>query len=199
MSVNGKISNDTILSNAKSGDNTQAEVLIVQNRSLVEAIASKYTNSSLEYDDIVQEGMIGLLAAIKTFDKNNGTSFKTYAATCINNSIQTALKKFTRQKDIPQSQVIEYAEEEIPEQHGSISAEDYYIAGESVSMLAKILKENLSDYENEVLRLHIVGCNYNEIANRLSKTPKSVDNALQRIKKKLAAVNFKTDKYNYEV
>ncbi len=196
MSVNGKISNDTILSNAKSGDNKQAEVLIVQNRSLVEAIASKYTNSSLEYDDIVQEGMIGLLAAIKTFDKNNGTSFKTYAATCINNSIQTALKKFTRQKDIPQSQVIEYAEEEIPEQHGSISAEDYYIAGESVSMLAKILKENLSDYENEVLRLHIVGCNYNEIANRLSKTPKSVDNALQRIKKKLAAVNFKTDKYN---
>lgn len=199
MSVNGKISNDTILSNAKSGDNKQAEVLIVQNRSLVEAIASKYTNSSLEYDDIVQEGMIGLLAAIKTFDKNNGTSFKTYATTCINNSIQTALKKFTRQKDIPQSQVIEYAEEEIPEQHGSISAEDYYIAGESVSMLAKILKENLSDYENEVLRLHIVGCNYNEIANRLSKTPKSVDNALQRIKKKLAAVNFKTDKYNYEV
>lgn len=199
MSVNGKISNDTILSNAKSGDNKQAEVLIVQNRSLVEAIASKYTNSSLEYDDIVQEGMIGLLAAIKTFDKNNGTSFKTYAATCINNSIQTALKKFTRQKDIPQSQVIEYAEDEIPEQHGSISAEDYYIAGESVSMLAKILKENLSDYENEVLRLHIVGCNYNEIANRLSKTPKSVDNALQRIKKKLAAVNFKTDKYNYEV
>ena len=199
MSVNGKISNDTILSNAKSGDNKQAEVLIVQNRSLVEAIASKYTNSSLEYDDIVQEGMIGLLAAIKTFDKNNGTSFKTYAATCINNSIQTALKKFTRQKDIPQSQVIEYAEEEIPEQHGSISAEDYYIAGESVSMLAKILKENLSDYENEVLRLHIVGCNYNEIANRLSKTPKSVDNALQRIKKKLATVNFKTDKYNYEV
>lgn len=196
MSVNGKISNDTILSNAKSGDNKQAEVLIVQNRSLVEMIASKYTNSSLEYDDIVQEGMIGLLAAIKTFDKNNGTSFKTYAATCINNSIQTALKKFTRQKDIPQSQVIEYAEEEIPEQHGSISAEDYYIAGESVSMLAKILKENLSDYENEVLRLHIVGCNYNEIANRLSKTPKSVDNALQRIKKKLAAVNFKTDKYN---
>ncbi len=196
MSVNGKISNDTILSNAKSGDNKQAEVLIKEYRTVVESIAGKYINSPLEYDDIVQEGMIGLLAAIKTYDENKGASFKTYAATCINNSVQTALKKFTRQKDIPQSQVVEYAEEEIPEQHGSISAEDYYIAGESVSMLAKILKENLSDYENEVLRLHIVGCNYNEIANRLSKTPKSVDNALQRIKKKLAAVNFKTDKYN---
>ncbi len=196
MSVNGKISNDTILSNAKSGDNKQLESLIKQYRSIVEAIARKYTNSPLEYDDIVQEGMIGLLAAIKTFDEDKGAMFKTYAVTCINNSIQTALKKFTRQKDIPQSIVVEYAEEEIPEQNGSISAEDYYIAGESVSMLAKILKDNLSEYENEVLRLHIVGCNYNEIANRLSKTPKSVDNALQRIKKKLATVNFKTDKYN---
>ena len=92
--------------------------------------------------------------------------------------------------------MIEYAEEEIPEENGSISAEDYYITGESVSMLANILKENLSEYENEVLRLHIVGCNYNEIAKRLSKTPKSVDNALQRIKKKLSTVNLKTDKYN---
>ncbi len=196
MSHSGKNTNDTILSNAKSGDNKQAEALINQYRSTVEAIAGKYTSSPLEYDDIIQEGMIGLLAAIKSFDEKKGASFKTYAATCINNSIQTALRKFKRQKDIPQSAVVEYAEEEIPEANGSISAEDYYIAGESVSMLAKILKENLSEYENEVLRLHIVGCNYNEIANRLSKTPKSVDNALQRIKKKLAAVNFKTDKYN---
>ena len=107
-----------------------------------------------------------------------------------------ALRKFNRKKDIPIGSVIEYAEEEIPEENGVISAEDYYIAGESVSMLANTLKENLSEYENEVLRLHIVGCNYSEIAKRLSKTPKSVDNALQRIKKKLSTVNLKTDKYN---
>jgi len=140
--------------------------------------------------------MIGLLAAIKTFNNSKGAQFKTYAQTCINNSIQTALRKFNRKKDIPIGSVIEYAEEEIPEENGVISAEDYYIAGESVSMLANTLKENLSEYENEVLRLHIVGCNYSEIAKRLSKTPKSVDNALQRIKKKLSTVNLKTDKYN---
>ena len=149
-----------------------------------------------ENDDLIQEGMIGLLAAIKTFNNSKGAQFKTYAQTCINNSIQTALRKFNRKKDIPIGSVIEYAEEEIPEENGVISAEDYYIAGESVSMLANTLKENLSEYENEVLRLHIVGCNYSEIAKRLSKTPKSVDNALQRIKKKLSTVNLKTDKYN---
>lgn len=188
--------NDTLLSNVQSGDSKNTEALISEYRSVVEAIASKYTNSPLEYEDIIQEGMIGLLASIKTFDESKDAKFKTYAQTCINNSIQTALRKFNRQKDIPQGAVIEYAEEEIPEENGSISAEDYYIAGESVSMLANILKENLSEYENEVLRLHIVGCNYNEIAKRLNKTPKSVDNALQRIKKKLSTVNLKTEKYN---
>lgn len=197
MSEPGKnIINDTILSSAQSGDNKQTEALIRQYRNVVEAIAGKYINSPLEYDDIIQEGMIGLLAAIKTFSNSKGAQFKTYAQTCINNSIQTALRKFNRQKDIPIGSVIEYAEEEIPEENGVISAEDYYIAGESVSMLANTLKENLSEYENEVLRLHIVGCNYSEIAKRLSKTPKSVDNALQRIKKKLSTVNLKTDKYN---
>lgn len=197
MSEPGKnIINDTILSSAQSGDNKQTEALIKQYRNIVEAIAAKYINSPLEYDDIIQEGMIGLLAAIKTFNNSNGAQFKTYAQTCINNSIQTALRKFNRKKDIPIGSVIEYAEEEIPEENGVISAEDYYIAGESVSMLANTLKENLSEYENEVLRLHIVGCNYSEIAKRLSKTPKSVDNALQRIKKKLSTVNLKTDKYN---
>lgn len=197
MSEPGKNNiNDTILSSAQSGDSKQTEALIKQYRSVVEAIAGKYTNSPLEYEDIIQEGIIGLLAAIKTFNDSKGAQFKTYVQTCINNSIQTALRKFNRQKDIPIGAVIEYAEEEIPEENGVISAEDYYIAGESVSMLANTLKENLSEYENEVLRLHIVGCNYSEIAKRLSKTPKSVDNALQRIKKKLSAVNFKTDKYN---
>ena len=189
MSEPGKnIINDTILSSAQSGDNKQTEALIRQYRNVVEAIAAKYINSPLEYDDIIQEGLIGLLVAIKTFNNSKGAQFKTYAQTCINNSIQTALRKFNRKKDIPIGSVIEYAEEEIPEENGVISAEDYYIAGESVSMLANTLKENLSE--------HIVGCNYSEIAKRLSKTPKSVDNALQRIKKKLSTVNLKTDKYN---
>ena len=76
MSEPGKnIINDTILSSAQSGDNKQTEALIRQYRNVVEAIAVKYINSPLEYDDIIQEGMIGLLAAIKTFNNSKGAQF----------------------------------------------------------------------------------------------------------------------------
>lgn len=73
--------NDTLLSNVQSGDSKNTEALISEYRSVVEAIASKYTNSPLEYEDIIQEGMIGLLASIKTFDESKGAKFKTYAQT----------------------------------------------------------------------------------------------------------------------
>ena len=81
-------------------------------------------------------------------------------------------------------------EEEIPVENGFDSAEDIVIARESVSMLTSVLQQNLSDFENEVLRLHIVGCSYNEIAKRLAKTPKAIDNALQRVRKKLSNVKL---------
>ncbi|MGN1329640.1 MAG: sigma-70 family RNA polymerase sigma factor [Eubacterium sp.] len=181
---------DEILSNAQSGNKIQTETLIMQYTSLVESIASRYTSSPMEYDDLIQEGMIGLLAAIKSYDWSKGAAFKTYASVCIDNSIQTSLRKFSRQKDIPQQNIVEYQEEEIFGQSVSLSAEEIFIAKESVSLLTNVLRENLSDFENEVLRLHIVGCSYNEIAKRLSKTPKAVDNAIQRIRKKLTRISF---------
>lgn len=181
---------DEILSSAQSGDNTQMDIAIKKYRQFVEVIALKYNDSPLEAEDIIQEGMIGLLAAIKSYDSSKGAAFTTYARICIENSIQTALRKFTRQKDIPSQNVIEYSEEEIPAQSGSDSAEDIVIAQESVSLLTKVLRENLSEFENEVLRLHIIGCSYNEIAKRLCKTPKAIDNALQRVRKKLIGISL---------
>lgn len=181
---------DEILSNAQSGNKFQTEALIMQYTPLVESIASKYTSSPMETEDLVQEGMIGLLAAIKSYDKSKGAAFKTYASVCIDNSIQTSLRKFSRQKDIPQQNIVEYQEEEISQQGVSLSAEEIFIAKESVSLLTNVLRKNLSDLENEVLRLHIVGCSYNEIAKRLCKTPKAVDNAIQRIRKKLTRISF---------
>lgn len=190
--------NDEILSNAQSGDNVQLETVIKNYRQAVEVIASRYNNSPMEREDLIQEGMIGLLAAVKSFDSSRGASFKTYANTCIDNSIQTALRKFRRQKDIPVQNVVEYSEEEIPVSSSYSSAEDTFIAQESVSLLTKVLRENLSDFENEVLRLHIVGCSYNEIADRLCKTPKAIDNALQRVRKKLSDISLSTTKSIFE-
>ncbi|MGN1124028.1 MAG: sigma-70 family RNA polymerase sigma factor [Eubacterium sp.] len=190
MSNSDKAKNDEILSYVQSGNKVHTEALIRQYKPLVEKIASKYINSPMERDDLIQEGMIGLLAAIKSFSNEKGAAFKTYAGVCIDNSIQTALRKLNRLKDIPQSNLVEYQEEQLPEYSKAVSAEDAFIAQESVSLLTKALRENLSDFENEVLRLHIVGCSYNEIAKRLSKTPKAVDNAIQRIRKKLSSLQF---------
>lgn len=189
MSEINKKSYDEILSNAQSGSNIHTELVIEKYRHTVEVIASKYKDSPIEREDLIQEGMIGLLAAIKSYRNDKGASFSTYAKICIDNSIQSALRKYNRQKDIPLQKVVEYQEEELPAESGYDSAEDIVIAQESVSLLTKVLRENLSDFENEVLRLHIVGCSYNEIAKRLCKTPKAIDNALQRVRRKLTGIS----------
>ncbi len=182
---------DEILSYAQSGSNIHTEKLIEKYRQTVEVTASKYKDSQMEREDLIQEGMIGLLAAVKSYRRDKGASFQTYARICIDNSIQTALRKFSRQKDIPPQNFIELQEENLPAESVIASAEDIVIAQESVSMLTEVLRENLSDFENEVLRLHIVGCSYNEIAERLSKTPKAIDNALQRVRRKLTGISFR--------
>lgn len=186
-----KYSDDQILSYAQSGDISMLNLAVQKYRQIVEVTANRFADSPMEREDIVQEGMIGLLAAVKSYDSTKGASFRTYARICIENAIHSALRKYYRLKDIPVQNVIEYQEEEIPLDSGFDSAEDTYIAQESVSLLTKVLQQNLSDFENEVLRLHIVGCSYDEIAKRLSKTPKAIDNALQRARRKIESITLK--------
>lgn len=178
-----------LLEEIQCGSPSAIDEMIIKYRPIVESIAMKYINSPLEKDDLVQEGMIGLLAAIKSYSNDKGTKFTTYASRCINNSVQTALKKFSRLKDIPQSNIVTLEEDFFDNQVG-LSAEDEFLAKESVNMLTDTLYEELSKFENEVLRLHIVGCSYNEIADKLGKNPKAIDNAMQRIRKKLNGVAF---------
>ena len=92
-------------------------------------------------------------------------------------------------KDIPQACLVAL-EDDIFENQFSLSAEDEFLAKESVNTLSDILYEELSRFENEVLRLYIVGCSYNEIAEKLGKNTKAIDNAIQRIRKKLSGVAF---------
>lgn len=184
------ISNQMI-SDAQSDDEKELDYIIKSYIKSVEAIAKSYINSPVETEDLIQEGMIGLLAAVKSYNSTKGASFKTYATRCIENSIQNAIGKNTRKKDIPNNNLVEYLEDELTVQNSVRSAEDDFIAQENVLRLTEILDERLSQFENEVLRLHIVGCNYNEIAKRLDKTPKAIDNALQRVRNKLS--KFFTD------
>ena len=178
-----------LLTEIKNGQPGAIETLIERYRPTVEAIAMKYINSPFEKDDLMQEGMIGLLAAIHSYQPEKGAKFVTYASICINNSVQTAIRKFSRMKDIPPSSIVALEEDFLDNRLG-LSAEDEYLAKESVSTLTEVLYEGLSSFENEVLRLYIVGCSYQEIAEKLGKNPKAIDNAIQRIRKKLGGVTF---------
>lgn len=164
--------------------------IVHEQKGLVETIAKKYINSPLELDDLIQEGMIGLLAAINSYNPQKGASFSTYATKCINTSILGALRKLSRLKDIPQTNIVPLENEDSFDIKYMLSAEDEYLAKESVNNLSTILYEELSSFENEVLRLSISGCSYNEIAKRLDKNPKAIDNAIQRIRKKLKSIEF---------
>ncbi|MDE6751551.1 MAG: sigma-70 family RNA polymerase sigma factor [Eubacterium sp.] len=189
MKALNELNEAEILSLCKEGDNESLTFIITRYRTAVEALASKYSDSPIERDDLIQEGMIGLLAAIKSFDCSKGTAFSTYCYTCINNSLQTALRKVSRRKDIPQG-ILVSLEEVTVNNNTALSAEDSFLAKESVSLLTKQLQNELSEFENIVLRLHMIGCSYTEIADKLGKKPKAIDNALQRIRKKLKVVSF---------
>ena len=184
----GKTDNE-LLDDIKQGVDGAIDELIDRYRPTAEIIALKYKNPHLETDDLIQEGLIGLLAAINSFKSDKGTKFSTYASICINNSVRTALSKFSRLKDIPPSSIMPL-EEDFFDDYPTVSAEDEYLATESVSILTDFLYEGLSRFENEVLRLYIQGYTYTEIAEKLGKNPKAIDNAIQRIRKKLEGVTF---------
>ena len=189
MSADKNKSDEQLLEEIRVGSSTAMEELISRYRPAVEAIAMKYINSPLEKEDLIQEGLIGLLAAINSYSSDKGAKFSTYASRCINNSVQTALRKFSRLKDIPPSSIMPL-EEDFFDSYPALSAEDEYLAKESVSALTDFLYEGLSRFENEVLRLYIQGHSYSEIAEKLSKNQKAIDNAIQRIRKKLEGVTF---------
>ncbi len=182
-----------IVSYVSENNEVANEVIFEKYRPLIYDRATKLysycKNCGADINDLVQEGMIGLLAAVKSYNPEKGAKFATYASICINNSVQTALKKFSRLKAIPQENLVAL-EEDVLDSTFVISAEDEYLAKESVSTLTEILYEGLSKFENEVLRLHIMGCSYSEIAEKLGKNPKAIDNAIQRIRKKLNGVAF---------
>ncbi len=168
---------------AQSGDEKSLEELFREASPLVEIIASKYINSPLEKEDLMQEGMIGLFRAIESYDESKGARFKTYAERCIDNAMKDAIKGATRRKDVPAESVVEYKEEAFTDSEDS--AEEIYLHKERIERLFSAMEQKLSDLEKQVLSQYILGFGYSEIAKTLNKDEKSVDNALQRIKRKL--------------
>lgn len=154
-------------------------------------------------DDLIQEGMIGLFKAICDYDPEKEASFKSFATLCITRQISTAFRAVTRQKHIPLNHSISLSipinkssdeEDEgitlmdIIKNSVSPTPEDEVISKENVEDINEYIDKVLSKLEIQVLHIYMEGKNYREIAEQLGKSPKSIDNALQRIKKKLEGI-----------
>jgi len=156
-----------------------------------------------ENDDLIQEGMIGLFKAVRDYDINQENSFYSFADLCISRQMYTAIKLSQRQKHMPLNSYVSLYEQkedaneekqqpliELLQAEKGNNPEELFLDKEYFLMLEQELKERLSDLENRVLHLHLMGEDYHSIAKLLDKSPKSIDNALQRIKKKMQDIRM---------
>lgn len=194
------LTDEELLRLYKQGDDLALDFLLDKYKSLASKIARSYFLVGAQSEDILQEAMIGLYSACRTFSEKSSSSFKTFATLCINRNVQTAIKKANRLKNkylnesytlTSQGTVLldEVSGEDddvylyIPS--STIQPEDALLATEQKREMERIIEENLSKKEKSVLALYLKGLSYSEIANRLGETTKSVDNAISRTKKKL--------------
>ena len=182
---------------AQQGDADASEYLLNKYKNFVRSKARSYFLVGADHEDIVQEGMIGLFKAFRDFRPDKLASFHAFAEICVTRQIITAIKTATRQKHIPlNSYVSIYASAgDNPEENG-LSIVDTIEAGkesnpelmilgeEYTNAFEEELKEKLSKLERKVLYLHLQGMEYLKISEFMDKSPKTIDNALQRIKAK---------------
>ncbi|WP_034300600.1 MULTISPECIES: RNA polymerase sporulation sigma factor SigH [Bacillaceae] len=199
MKVNedyGQFDDDVLVDYVHKGDSEALDYLIQKYRNFVRAKARTYFLIGADKEDIVQEGMIGLYKAIRDFKGDKLSTFKAFAELCITRQIITAIKTATRQKHIPLNSYVSldkpiYDEESDRTLMDVISGakvldpEELFINQEEFDDIELKMAELLSDLERKVLALYLDGQSYQEISEELNRHVKSIDNALQRVKRKL--------------
>jgi RNA polymerase sporulation-specific sigma factor len=182
----------------RSNDLMAIEVLVKRYKPFVRKKIKTNYFIGADKEDLLQEGMIGLFKAICDYDASKDASFKSFSSICITRQLSTAFKSATRQKHMPLNTSISLnipineGEEETITLMDTLKAgdesnpEDFMIHKEELSRLKKHIKESLSPLEWKVITLHTQGKDYHEIAKEMNKPIKSIDNALQRIKRKIA-------------
>lgn len=187
---------ETIVATARDGDDSAQEFLINKYKNFVRAKARSYFLIGADREDIIQEGMIGLYKAIRDFRTDKLSSFRAFAELCITRQIITAIKTATRQKHIPLNSYVSlnkpiYDEESDRTLLDVLSGtkvtdpEELVISREEFVDIEHKMGEFLSDLEWKVLMSYLDGRSYQEIAKDLRRHVKSIDNALQRVKRKL--------------
>jgi RNA polymerase sporulation-specific sigma factor len=191
-----EMTDEEIVQLCHNGDSLSEEYLLNKYKNFVRSKARSYFLIGADHEDIVQEGMIGLYKAIRDFKQEKLSSFRAFAELCITRQIITAIKTATRQKHIPLNSYVSlnkplYDEEsdrtllDILMEGTTSNPEDMIINQENLGNIRQKINEVLSGLEQEVLAAYLDGKSYQEIAEALGRHVKSIDNALQRVKRKL--------------
>ena len=187
---------EEIVIEAKNNNSLAQEFIISKYENFVKAKAKSYFLIGADKEDIYQEGMIGLYKAIRDFNPDKLTSFRAFAEICVTRQIITAIKTATRQKHIPLNTYVslnkpifeEESERTLLDVLASLKItdpEELVISEEQMEYIQSEIKNVLSDLEQEVLKSYLDGKSYQEIACEIDRHAKSIDNALQRVKRKL--------------
>lgn len=176
-------SDETLCSLASQGCRDAEEELVKRYFRQVRVCARPYFLAGGDSEDLIQEAMFGLLKAIREFEPNRDARFKTFAEVCIRNRIRSAVTSAARSKHAPLNDSVPF---ENPMLGSEISPEELYISREEETERLARLGQQLSPLEREVLTRFLLGLSYQEISEQVGRPVKSVDNAVQRIRRKVA-------------
>jgi RNA polymerase sporulation-specific sigma factor len=186
-----------LVQQVRAGSERSLEALLARYRNFARSKARSYFLAGSDKEDVVQEGMIGLYKAIRDFDLKQETPFRAFAELCISRQILTAIKTANRQKHQPLNSSVSLDAPVYGEDTGERTVGDniaapltadpieLVISAEEIEALRDSMRDNLTQLESDVLRLYMDGKSYEDIAGALGNHVKSIDNALQRIKRKL--------------
>ncbi|MCL2820176.1 MAG: sigma-70 family RNA polymerase sigma factor [Oscillospiraceae bacterium] len=179
--------------NADGNGSAAEDALVSEYAWLVRACARPYFLAGGDSEDLIQEGMLGLLSAIRTYDPEKGAKFSTYAEYCIRRRIYSAIKLASGNKHTPLNSYISLESSQLDESDTLSTSflrvpEDRIIAREQAGEVETLLYGALSRFESGVLELFLEGLSYKDMAVKLGKPDKSIDNAVQRIRKKLSMI-----------
>ncbi|MCL2864292.1 MAG: sigma-70 family RNA polymerase sigma factor [Lachnospiraceae bacterium] len=187
---------EDLIVHLRRGEEDIMDYLMIKYKGLVRSKAKAMFLLGGENDDLIQEGMIGLMKAVRNFDENQGAAFSTFANLCISRQMYTAIEWAGRMKHMPLNYYVSLYEDETSddekkpflidtiESEANNNPEVLYFGKELIEGFIERLTKRLSPLENKVLPLHLLGHDYQHIAKILDKTPKAIDNALQRCKQK---------------
>ena len=190
-------SDEQLVAMSRAGDDVALTMLLDRYRGFARAKARSYFLVGADREDVIQEGMIGLYKAVRDYNPDMQASFRGFAELCVSRQIITAIKTATRQKHGPLNDYVSFHRPVLSDDDGDrVLADvlpatsmsdpaDLVVSAERIRALQDHFDEALSDLEAEVLALYVDGKSYQEIAEMLQRHVKSIDNALQRIKRKL--------------